>query len=254
MSASIWTRCGARANLRRLTARAWRVVEGQHVISTRKLVDSREEQEILEELIDGAKPRLPDAAADPGLHYLLATPFRYPPLAHGSRFGTRAEPSLWYGSARRRTAFAETAYYRLVFLEGTTAELSPLSSDFSIFDARLSTRRGVDLSRPPFDRYQAQIASPSSYDASQRLGREMREDGAECLRYPSARDRASGLNVAAFTPRVFTAKSPGIPEAWHCVATRQLVEFTKKDLLSPRTLSFARAEFEVRGRLPAPAL
>jgi len=229
-------------------------VEGQHVISTRKLVDSREEQEILEELIEGSKPRVPDAARDRGLHYLLVTPFRYPPLAHGSRFGTRDEPSLWYGSARRRTALAETAYYRLVFLEGTAADLGPLGSDFSVFDTRLSTRRGVDLGRPPFDRFRAEIASPSSYGPTQQLGREMRRDGVECLRYPSARDRAGGLNVAAFTPRVFAAKTPGTPETWHGVATRNLVEFTKKDVFETRTLAFPRSDFEVDGKLPAPAL
>ena len=82
----------------------------------------------------------------------------------------------------------------------------------------------------------------------------MREDGAECLRYPSARDRAGGLNVAAFTPGVFAAKNPGTPEAWHGVATKQLVEFTKKDVFATRTLTFPRAEFEVRGKLPEPAL
>jgi hypothetical protein len=230
------------------------VVEGQHVISTRKLVETREEQEILEELIEDAKPRLPDDARERDLHYLLATPFRNPPLAHGSRFGSRDEPSLWYGSARRRTALAETAYYRLVFLEGTTADLGPLGSDFSIFDTRLATRCGVDLGRAPFDRFHGEIASPVSYGATQQLGREMRRDGVECLRYPSARDRDNGFNVAVFTPRVFAAKVPGNPETWHGVATRELVEFTKKDVFETSTFSFPRTAFEVDGRLPGPAL
>ena len=122
MSRSIWTRCGAKANLRRLTAKAWRVVEAQHVVSTRKLVDSHDEQELLEELIEPSKPRLPDMQGFHGLHYLLSTPFRYPPLPHGSRFATRTERAVWYGSSRVRTAFAETAYYRLLFLDGTTVD------------------------------------------------------------------------------------------------------------------------------------
>src|SRR5512134_2866536 len=117
MSRTIWTRCGGRANLRRLAGTAWRVVEGQHVVSTRKLVDSAAEHEILESLIEEVKPPLPDEPEFRGLHYLLVTPFRYPPLRHGSRFATRTERSLWYGSTRPRTAFAETAYYRLLFLE-----------------------------------------------------------------------------------------------------------------------------------------
>ena len=66
VSASIWTRCGARASVRPLRARAWRVVEGQHRVSTRRLVDSHEDQELLEELLERSKPPLPETS---GLHY-----------------------------------------------------------------------------------------------------------------------------------------------------------------------------------------
>ena len=88
MPSSIWTRCAGRSSLRPLSGRAWRVVESQHLFSTRKLVDSDAEQALLEELIEEVKP---PTGVPAGLHYLLFTPFRYPPLRHGSRFGTRAE-------------------------------------------------------------------------------------------------------------------------------------------------------------------
>ena len=54
MSPSISTLFAEKASavIRRLGGKAWRVVEAQHVVSTRKLVDSAEEQEILESLID----------------------------------------------------------------------------------------------------------------------------------------------------------------------------------------------------------
>ena len=78
MSSSIWTRCAGDSELRPLRLSPWRVVESQHQVSTRKLVDSADEQALLEELIDGAKP--PDLTRG-RLHYLLFTPFRYPPLA-----------------------------------------------------------------------------------------------------------------------------------------------------------------------------
>src|ERR1051325_4284533 len=99
MSSSIWTRCAGASEIRALRLAPWRAVEAQHQVSTRKLVDSRVEQELLETLIDRAKP--PDVTRGK-VHYLLATPFRYPPLRHGSRFPPAGGPSLWDGSAGSR--------------------------------------------------------------------------------------------------------------------------------------------------------
>jgi hypothetical protein len=47
MSSSIWTRCAGDSELRPLRLSPWRVVESQHQISTRKLVDSADEQALL---------------------------------------------------------------------------------------------------------------------------------------------------------------------------------------------------------------
>jgi hypothetical protein len=61
------------------------LVEAQHRISTLKLVDTVEEQQALEQLIEETKPPLPPECA--GLHYLLSTPFRYGAVYPvGSRF------------------------------------------------------------------------------------------------------------------------------------------------------------------------
>jgi RES domain-containing protein len=225
------------------------VVESQHLFSTRALVDSDAEHQVLEELIEGQKPR----GQAGGAHFLLTTPFRYPPLPHGSRFGRRTEPGIWYGSARTRTALAEAAYYRLLFLEGTAADLAPLMVEVSAFRVGYKTSRGIDLTRAPFRDHERVLASPVAYDVPQRLGLAMREDGVEAFRYRSARDREGGTNVALFTPRPFGSRKPSVPETWHCVAARTGVEFVKKDVFRRATFTFPRTEFEVDGRLPAPA-
>jgi RES domain len=237
-----------------LTARPWRVVEAQHLISTRKLVDSDVEQRLLEELVERVKPPLPPEPAFAPLHYLLATPFRYPPLPHGSRFGTRAERGLWYGADELRTAFAEAAYYRLLLLEGTAADLEPVMVDVSPFQARVRTARGVDLTREPFAEFEAEISSPKSYGASQQLGRDLRAAGVEAFRYRSARDRAGGTGVGVFTPRAFASPRPDPPESWYCVATRRAVEFSRRDVFEHRAYRFPREQFEVEGALPLPAV
>ena len=206
-------------------------MEAQHLTSTRKLVETSQEQELLEEMIETAKPSVPQAAQDRKLHYLLFTPFRYPPLRHGSRFGTRHEPSIWYGSRHRRTAMAETAYYRLLFLNGTDADLGTVTTEMAVFQASYRTSRGVDLSRPPFDRYRSLIAAPDSYEATQALGRAMRNDRIDLFRFPSARDINPGVNVGIFSPGALGRKLATGPENWHVVATSDDVEFIRKDFL-----------------------
>lgn len=229
------------------------------MVSTRKLVDSAAEQELLEELIERAKPPRPPEPEFEGLHYLLATPFRYPPLPHGSRFGTRAERGLWYGADRLPTALAEAAYYRLVFLEGTEAEIEPILVDLSAFQAPVRTERGLDLTLSPFSEHEAEISSPVSYATSQALGRALRAAGAEGFRYRSARDPGRGTSLALFTPRAFVARRPDPPETWYCVATRAAVEISRRSLVrraAPGRAShrFPREAFEAEGILPTPAV
>jgi hypothetical protein len=226
------------------------VVESQHLFSTRKLVDSDEEQALLEELIEEVKPK---AEAPAGLHYLLFTPFRYPPLRHGSRFGTRAERGIWYGSRGQKTALAEKAYYLLLFLEGTEADLSPLETDVSLFQAAYETARGVDTTRGALARYSDALSSPTSYADAQALGRALREEGAEAVVYASARDPDHGPNVALFSPAALASRRPTLPESWRCLVTPGGVEVTKEDVFRSTSFAFPRKTFEVDGRLPAPA-
>jgi hypothetical protein len=229
------------------------VVEAQHVVSTGKLVDSTEEQDVLETLIDSHKPALPASEEFAGLHYLLSTPFRYPPLRHGSRFATRDERSLWYGTRELRTAFADVAYYRLIFLAGTTAAIDRIEADMTAFRVSIRTRKAVDLTRGLFAKYLGRISSPVDYTESQLLGREMRASGVEAFRYRSARDRQGGTGIGLFTPLAFASNRPLDAHTWHSRTTTQWVEFSRKDLIEREQLAFPRSDFEVEGILPAPA-
>ena len=58
-----------------------RMVETQEYAATTSLVDNLEEQAILEQILDDFKPSYADGTKD--LHYLICTPFRYPPLKCG---------------------------------------------------------------------------------------------------------------------------------------------------------------------------
>ncbi len=250
MSSSIWTRCAGDSRFRTLRLEVCRVVEAQHQVSTRKLVDSLAEQILLEELIETAKP--PDRTHG-RLHFLLWTPFRYPPLAHGSRFGSRHEPGVWYRSESWRSAFAEVAYYRLMFLEGTRAGLGLMVTQLTAFTVRVGSPRAIDLMAPPFKAHRASIASPNTYGETQALGRAMRDAGVELFRYPSARDGAGGANVGIFCEAAFGAAKPRSLQTWHCTATRHQVELVQRDYFHSSAFTFPRDMFLVDGALPSPA-
>lgn len=220
------------------------MVEGQHVTSTRKLVDSSDEHELLERVIDGGKPRVPTDCA--GAHYLLSTPFRYPPLKYGSRFGDRTQPSLWYGAETVETCLCETAFYRLWFLQDSAADLAPLTTEHTAFRVRVQSARAIDLTNPPFSLEADRLASRSEFTDAQQIGAEMRAAGTECFRYFSAR-HIGGICVGVFTCAAFTA-APFAEQHWHCYADLTSVEFTWP--MEKKRLQFPRETFLVDGQLP----
>ncbi len=258
MSQSIWTPCGGASNAAALELRPWRVRESQFINSTRKLVDSNAEQHVLEELIDDrAKPKVPSWVEERGLHYLLATPFRHPPLRNGSRFGTRMERGIFYGAIELPTCLAEVAYYRFVFLAGTAADIPRLQTQHSAFQVHVRTERGIDLTRPPFSEHRAVISSPVDYAVPQALGRQMRENGIEAFVFHSARAaKKDGQCVGVMDPGAFAARGPltGM-QSWLCTVDPQKVEFRRKNLADAvfTSFTFPRADFLVEGKLPQPA-
>ena len=254
MSLSIWTQCEGKLNARKLELDAWRVVESQYITSTRKLVDSDAEQNRLESLIDGAKPPVPKGL-DGGLHFLLFTPFRHPPLRNGSRLGVRRERGIFYGSKAIRTALAEVAYYRLVFLTGTTADLGIVQTQHTAFRVSVKTVLGIDLTADPFREYEALISSPTDYQYSQQLGTEMRKAGIEVVLFKSARDSQGGANVALIAPAFGKPAPYPDTQEWLCTSTHALVEMTRKNAFTKdAALGFPRAQFLVDGALPRPAV
>ena len=254
MSPNIWTQCAAKFRFCAFSAQPYRAVEAQHVNATRKLVDSDDEQALLEGLIEKAKPKEPPPVRAKRLHYLLSTPFRHPPLRHGSRFGRRQEMGIWYGAESRKTVFLEKAYYALLFLEGTTADLGPVTQPLTVFQVSLKTDAGADLTRAPFGKYEAQISSPTTYAHSQALGSVLRSKSVTALRYISARDPDRGINFALFLP-IFTRKAPKNEQGWVCISTHRFVEFKPNIAVPSRErLRIERELLEVDGRLPAPGL
>lgn len=253
MNKRIWQICHGKDHIKPMEVNIWRLIESQQKAATRKLVDSLEEQIILEEMIEQIKPGLPDHYFD--LHPLLYTPFRYPPLPHGSRFGHPFEPAIWYGSLALTTALAEKAFYQFHFLRGSSAAFGLISVPLTAFFVNIKTQSGIDLSKGLFTKYTEAISSPISYDVSQTLGGDMREENVEAFLYQSARDLNKKLNAGIFSPSAFLRRTPdeNSMQSWLCTVDNNAVEFSRTSAIDTAVYCFLQRDFMVDGTLPFPA-
>ena len=180
-----------------------------------KLVDSLAEQEALEAAIERTKPAIPSPCRH--LHYLLSTPFRYgAPYPRGSRFRRAGlTPGVFYASKTPQTAVAEMAFHRLLFFADSPATPWPTNpAEYTVFAANLRTRAALDLTRPPFSSTRAAWVHPTNYEACQALADAARDAEVEVVRYESARDPATGINLAVLSCRAFAAAEPVAWQTW----------------------------------------
>jgi hypothetical protein len=233
----MWTPDALSSEARPWSGLVWRAVESQSRASTMRLVDTLEDQEILEGLLEDNKPPLPDACKE--LHYLLATPFRYAPYPEGSRFRRAGQPEgAFYASADIRTALAELAFHRLLFYrESPDAALPRTPVEHTGFAVRCATDRLIDLTIAPLDRDAGIWTARNDYSGSQALADSARAAGVEALRSSFVRDLEAGHNLTLLSPTVFRDAAPYELQTWHvfvradrvqvtCEAPRQRHEFT----------------------------
>ena len=209
----MWTPTALASELRVWRRMVWRVVEAQHRISTNRLAASLADQQRLEQLADAVKPDLPRAAR--GLHYLLASPFRYGHAA-ASRFRRADErPGIFYASEAEATAIAETAYWRLRFFSRSPGFLpGSRTSEHVSFSVPLRLERLLDLTQPPFDGDRARWTDPGDYTACQDVAAAVRQCGGQAIRTFSARD-PGGVNLALLDPAGFDSARPRHGRNWH---------------------------------------
>ncbi|MBL4621052.1 MAG: RES family NAD+ phosphorylase [Immundisolibacteraceae bacterium] len=220
-----WDNCLKNIATYPVQGQLFRVVESQEQIATNSLVDNLQEQEALEQLLEISKPDKP--AGTEQLHYPLATPFRYPPLKHGSRFGQKFEPSLLYGSQQLSTAIAETAYYRFLFWQGMiTPPPAALITQHTIFDINYSTDKGLQLQQPPFVQHSTRLTQPTDYVETQKLGSAMRQVNVEAFEFISARDPDQGINVGLFSPAALSSRKPRSQQSGLCQTSAEGVWFS----------------------------
>lgn len=241
------------ADICRIAGTFTRIVESQAQVATTQLVGGDlARQNLLEEILEDSKPSR--VAGTERLHYLLATPWRYPPLRFGSRFGKPTEPSLFYASLEFETALAEAAYYRWVFFSDMQdPPPKGLSSQHTTFTSTYETNRGLQLQHPPFNANEAALTHPSDYTNSQALGTAMRNAEIEAFEFRSARGPNPGINVALIHPQAHASTTIDDKREWLCRTETHSVTFSTRDA-QRRLITFEWDDFrDDDGVLPKPA-
>lgn len=176
------------------------------------LVDTLEEQAVLERVLESSKPKVPPECR--ALHYLLSTPFRYgSAYPTGSRFRRAGMTAgVFYASVTTATAVAEMAVHRLLFYAESPSTPWPVNAgEYTVFSVRFRAK-GLDLTRSPLDRDAKKWTDPVNYAHCHALADVVREAGVQALRYQSA--RAPGLNVALLTCKAFASRGPEQRQVW----------------------------------------
>jgi len=211
----MWTPAALASSARRLSGRIWRVVEHQHTIATRKIVDTLDEQAVLEDILEETKPPYPPAAEH--LHYLLKTPFRYAPSPYASRFRPANDSrGIFYGAESVRTGLAEVGYWRRRFLAASPGTPPPRNPEsLTTFSVDYRSRHALDLFRPPLDRDRALWMHPEDYTATHALALNAREVGIEAIRYESVRAPGHEACLALLEPAAFVSSRPVEMQTWY---------------------------------------
>lgn len=185
----------------------FRIVETQEDAATMALMKNIEKQTALESLLDEYKPPYADQQLQ-YRHYLIASPFRYPPLPWGSRFGQRFEKSYFYASESSATCIAESVYYRFVFFAGKASDFSmPVLTEHCLFSLFVASDACADFTQVTDSNLLSAIVSPDDYSQTHKIGRECRNNNIHIIRYPSARDTV-GINLAIDNPEVIKSNEP----------------------------------------------
>lgn len=178
-----------------------------------KLVDTMEEQRILEELLDETKPPVPVACQH--LHYLQFTPFRYP-ARHETRFRQQGErEGVFYASEAISTCAAEIAFYRILFfLESPDTEPPTTPFVMTAFGCKVETGSGVDLVPEQTDPLTDPFMDSVDYSPCQALAKDVREMSGAVIRFRSVRDEGHAANVAVLDCAAFADSRIRQQEGW----------------------------------------
>jgi hypothetical protein len=227
MSSNTWTPDALRSEARSASGSLWRLVEKQSISATLPLTDNLEEQHVLEQILDEYKPPYPEGCD--WLDFLLKTPFRYRPTAHGSRFRRKGSiEGVFYAADKEETAVMEHAFYQLLFYaESPDTSLPRKESERHAFSVTFATEKLIDLTKPKLNENSEDWTQLVDYSACQDLADRARLTGIDAIRFQSVRDPQGYTNVALLTPAAFESPNPVDQRTWYFLVQEDLVRLRR---------------------------
>jgi hypothetical protein len=192
----------------------WRAIEGQYRSSTLRLVTTFSEHDVLEAMLEAAKPPVPPDCAH--LDYQFWSPFRYGAYPRASRFRRAGRtPGVWYGSEAPLTAICEMAWGMLRFFAaspGTPLPRKPI--EYTAVQADIRSPFALDLTAPDMARA-GDWTNSDDYTDCLNLADRARAAGTEVIRYASVRHPEGQPNAAVLTCAAFARPAPVKAQTWH---------------------------------------
>lgn len=220
MTIEVWSPDWFDAGVAPIAMKAWRGVEAQHAVATMRLVDTRDEQEMLETLLEQSKPPAPAMKAPK--NFLLFTPFRYRP-PHPSRFRKGGTPGLWYGAEELYASCAEVAYWRHRFvLDSAAFAKGDVVTEHTFFQAAINGS-AVDLMAPPWVAARAAWTHGSDHTHTHALAEAAAARGVQWIHYESVREPGSRCAAVLDVEALDIVANGTTQQTWHCKANRASV-------------------------------
>lgn len=197
-----------------LKAGLWRIIEAQSRSSTLRIVDTFAEHDVLEAMLEAAKPQVPPECGH--LDYQFWSPFRYGCYPHDSRFRRQGRtPGVWYGSEAPLTAMCEMIWGMLRFFHASKGTPLPRRAvEYTAVQAQIETPFSLDLTAKDWAMRGNWMAA-SDYSTCLELAEAFRAIGGEAIRYASVRHPDHAANVAVLTCRAFAKPRPVALQTWH---------------------------------------
>lgn len=202
---------------------AWRGVETQYIAACIKLVDTFEEQDLLEQMLEVSKPPVPPVSEQK--HYLLLSPFRYFP-AHSSRFRPAQQSGLWYGSSTLEGSCSEIAYWRMKFIKDSAGLVASgeIITEHTFYQSNVQGRV-INLMAAPWVDFSHIWKHTSDYSGTHKLAELAQKEGIDWIQYESVRRPSCSL-AAVLKPDALHMEPAALEKSrqeWTCKATRDTV-------------------------------